>query len=250
MTLPRTTEALVRGRVKFRVGRIVYVAFSRDETMMGFGFPRTSEVLVADRAREVPDAARSDLRYHWVVVRLAAIDPEEMRDMVFDAWAMGVPKSVSARLRRAHVTVLDLETPQHGRVFIHLHPAQNAKGALVLGHGAGGGVAARDLVAVAEVAGGEGFGVALVEPPCVCGTALAFPARAGRRVDRRARSCCAGELGGLPMIIGAAPPAPGSPAARRRTPARPACSAWRSRSSHPRARAARARRAARASSTP
>ena len=40
MTLPRTTEALVAGRVKFRVGRIVYVAFSRDETVMGFGFPK------------------------------------------------------------------------------------------------------------------------------------------------------------------------------------------------------------------
>ena len=38
-TLPRTTEAFVRGRVKFRVGMITNFAFSRDETMMGFGFP-------------------------------------------------------------------------------------------------------------------------------------------------------------------------------------------------------------------
>ena len=36
--LPRSYEALVRGRVKFQVGRIVYLAFSRDETMMGFAF--------------------------------------------------------------------------------------------------------------------------------------------------------------------------------------------------------------------
>jgi hypothetical protein len=42
MQLPRTTEALVQDRVKFRVGRMVYVAFSRDETVMGFGFPRRS----------------------------------------------------------------------------------------------------------------------------------------------------------------------------------------------------------------
>ena len=40
LTLPRTTEALVRDRVKFRVGRIVYLAFSRDETIMGFAFPK------------------------------------------------------------------------------------------------------------------------------------------------------------------------------------------------------------------
>jgi uncharacterized protein len=60
--------------------------------------------------------------------------------------------------------VLELETP-HGPARVHLHPAQNAKGALVLGHGAGGGVTARDLVAVTEVAGGEGFSVALVEQP-------------------------------------------------------------------------------------
>jgi len=40
MTLPRTTEGLVAGRVKFRVGRIVYLSFSRDETVMGFAFPK------------------------------------------------------------------------------------------------------------------------------------------------------------------------------------------------------------------
>jgi hypothetical protein len=46
--LPRSYEALVRDRVKFRVGRIVYAASSRDETIMGFGFPRDErEALVA-----------------------------------------------------------------------------------------------------------------------------------------------------------------------------------------------------------
>jgi hypothetical protein len=40
LRLPRTTEVLVRDRVKFRVGRIVYLAFSRDEAVMGFGFPK------------------------------------------------------------------------------------------------------------------------------------------------------------------------------------------------------------------
>jgi hypothetical protein len=38
--LPRTQEALVQDRVKFRVGRIVSLFFSRDETLMGFAFPK------------------------------------------------------------------------------------------------------------------------------------------------------------------------------------------------------------------
>jgi len=100
MTLPRTTEAFVRGRVKFRVGRIVYLAFSRDETLMGFGFPRDERVwLVGTEPEKFLMPRESDLRYNWVVVRLAAIDAEEMRGLVVDAWAMVVPKSVSAPYR-------------------------------------------------------------------------------------------------------------------------------------------------------
>jgi hypothetical protein len=95
--LPRTTEAVVRGRVKFRVGRIVYVAFSGDETEMGFAFPKEERVWLVGTEPEkfrMPD--QSDLRYNWVVVRLAAIDAAEMRELVFDAWRMVVPKSVAA----------------------------------------------------------------------------------------------------------------------------------------------------------
>ena len=100
MTLPRTTEAFVRGRVKFRVGRIVYVAFSRDETLMGFGFPKEErDWLVGTEPEKFLMPRESDLRYNWVVVRLAAIDAEEMRGLVIDAWAMVVPKSVSAPYR-------------------------------------------------------------------------------------------------------------------------------------------------------
>jgi hypothetical protein len=100
MTLPRTTEGLVRGRVKFRVGRIVYVAFSRDETLMGFGFPKDErDWLVGTEPEKFLMPRDSDLRYNWVVVRLAAIDAEEMRGLVIDAWAMCMPKSVSAPYR-------------------------------------------------------------------------------------------------------------------------------------------------------
>jgi hypothetical protein len=97
LTLPRTTEALVRGRVKFRVGRIVYLSFARDETLMGFAFPKDErEWLVGTEPDKFLMPRPSDLRYNWAVVRLAAIDAEEMRGLVIDAWSMVVPKSVSA----------------------------------------------------------------------------------------------------------------------------------------------------------
>jgi hypothetical protein len=97
MTLPRTTEALVRDRVKFRVGRIVYLAFSRDETEMGFGFPKEErEALVASEPEKFMMPSASDLRYNWVDVRLAAIDATEMRELVLDAWRIAVPKRVAS----------------------------------------------------------------------------------------------------------------------------------------------------------
>jgi hypothetical protein len=96
LSLPRTYEALVRDRVKFRVGRIVYLAFSRDETLMGFAFPKEErEALVASEPEKFLLPRTSDLRYNWVVVRLAAIDDVEMREIVLDAWRMVVPKRVA-----------------------------------------------------------------------------------------------------------------------------------------------------------
>ncbi len=100
LTLPRSYEALVRDRVKFRVGRIVYLAFSRDETFMGFGFPKEErEALVESEPDKFLMPKASDLRYNWVVVRLDAIDVDEMRELVLDAWRMAVPKGVA----RAHL---------------------------------------------------------------------------------------------------------------------------------------------------
>ena len=97
LTLPRTYEALVRGRIKFKVGRIVYVAFSHDETLMGFGFPKEEREWIVEAEPDKFMLPRpSDMRYSWLVVRLAAIDDEEMRDLVLDAWRMCVPRKVSA----------------------------------------------------------------------------------------------------------------------------------------------------------
>ena len=101
--LPRTTEALVRGRVKYRVGRIVYLAFSSDETEMGFAFPKEwRPALVATEPEKFRLPSASDLRYNWAVVRLAAIDAAEMRELVLDAWAMVVPKRVAAAYAEQH----------------------------------------------------------------------------------------------------------------------------------------------------
>jgi hypothetical protein len=95
--LPRSYEALVRDRVKFRVGRIVYLAFSRDEQIMGFAFPKDERsALVASEPDKFEMPSPSDLRYHWVHVRLAAVDEAEMEELVLDAWRMVVPKSVAA----------------------------------------------------------------------------------------------------------------------------------------------------------
>jgi hypothetical protein len=97
LTLPRSTEAFVRGRVKFRVGRIVWLAFSRDETLLGFAFPKEwRDALIETEPHKYMLPRESDLRYNWVVVRLAAIDAEEMRELVIDAWAFVVPMSVAA----------------------------------------------------------------------------------------------------------------------------------------------------------
>ena len=94
--LPRSTEAVVRRRLKFRVGRIVYLAFSADETVMGFAFPREwRDVLVGSDPIKFSLPSQTDLRYNWVHVRLATIDETEMRELVLDAWRMVVPKSVA-----------------------------------------------------------------------------------------------------------------------------------------------------------
>jgi hypothetical protein len=97
LRLPRSYEALVRDRVKFRVGRIVYLAFSRDEAVMGFAFPKDERVALVESApTKFLMPCQSDLRYNWVRVRLDAIDQPEMRELVIDAWTMVVPKGVAA----------------------------------------------------------------------------------------------------------------------------------------------------------
>jgi hypothetical protein len=96
-TLPRSYEVVVYGRVKFRVGSLVYVALSRDETIMGFAFPKELRASLVDSDPDkflLPDS--SDLRFNWVCVRLDAIDHNELSALVISAWRMCVPKKVYA----------------------------------------------------------------------------------------------------------------------------------------------------------
>jgi hypothetical protein len=102
-TLPRAYEVVVHDRVKFRVGQIVFVAFSRDETIMGFGFPREErEALIESAPGTFLLSRPSNARYRWVEARMDAIDDDEMRELVLDAWCMCVPKRVAAEHLSEH----------------------------------------------------------------------------------------------------------------------------------------------------
>ena len=122
-----------------------------------------------------------------------------------------VPRSHPPQVPRREVTsraettvpMLEIETP-HGQANVYLHFADRPRAALVLGHGAAGGVSAPDLVAVTDVACSEGFTVALVEQPYrVAGRRSPAPARhldaAWTAVVDHLR---VGELQGLPIVVG------------------------------------------------
>jgi hypothetical protein len=91
--LPRSYEVEVRGRWKFRVGQIVYVAFSRDEQAMGFGYPKDArDGLIASAPDTFFLPPTSDLRFQWVCAHLRSLGAHEMRELVLDAWRMCTPK--------------------------------------------------------------------------------------------------------------------------------------------------------------
>ncbi len=96
LSLPRTTEHLIHDRVKFRVRQLVYVAFSRDEEVMGFAFRKEErQALVDSEPEKFLMPSPGDLRFNWVEVRAASLDVEEMTELVTDAWTMVVPKGVA-----------------------------------------------------------------------------------------------------------------------------------------------------------
>ncbi|TFV76778.1 MmcQ/YjbR family DNA-binding protein [Blastococcus sp. CT_GayMR19] len=101
--LERSYQVYGHGRLKFRVGQIVYVAFSLDGSVMGFAFPKEERAaLVLSEPHKFQLPAASDLRFNWVHAHLAALDPTEARELVVDAWRMVVPKKVSAAYDLVH----------------------------------------------------------------------------------------------------------------------------------------------------
>lgn len=101
--LERSYPVYVRGRLKFRVGQLVYVAFSLDERVMGFGFPKDERAaLVGGDPQKFSMPSESDLRFHWVHADLQALEPAEARELVVDAWRMVVPQKLSRAYDLAH----------------------------------------------------------------------------------------------------------------------------------------------------
>ncbi|MFJ7591577.1 MmcQ/YjbR family DNA-binding protein [Streptomyces sp. NPDC097617] len=100
LSLPRTQEHLIRDRVKFRIGGIVYLALSRDESELGFAFPKEERAaLVAAEPAKFFLPRASDLRFNWVESHLGALGQDELTELVTEAWRMVVP----AKVARAHL---------------------------------------------------------------------------------------------------------------------------------------------------
>jgi hypothetical protein len=93
---PRSYEVVVRDRIKFRVGQIVWLAFSRDETVMGFAFPKEERAMLVETHPDkfMLPRRESDMRFNWVEARMDALDVGEMQELVYDAWRMVVPKKL------------------------------------------------------------------------------------------------------------------------------------------------------------
>ena len=101
--LERSYRVYVRGMLKFRVGQLVYVAFSRDESVMGFAFPKEERAaLVGGDPRKFQMPAASDMRFNWVHADLASLEPSEARELVLDAWRMVVPDKVARAFDMTH----------------------------------------------------------------------------------------------------------------------------------------------------
>jgi hypothetical protein len=104
--LPRSYEVVVRGRLKFRVGQIVWLSFSHDQEVIGFSFPKElREALVEAEPEKYHLPTGSDLRFNWVHARLAALGRRELRELVVDAWATVVPQYVARAYAESHPEV-------------------------------------------------------------------------------------------------------------------------------------------------
>lgn len=131
LALPRTFEQQVRGRWKLKVKQIVYVAFSRDEEAMGFGFPRAERNgLVASDPDMFFLPPASDLRYQWVCCHLPRLGQDEMRELVVDAWRKCTPKmlhELPELPEPAAAAWIAVEAREWGELRPLLHPSVSWK---------------------------------------------------------------------------------------------------------------------------
>jgi hypothetical protein len=101
-SLPRSYEAIVRDRVKFRVGQIVWLAFSQDEKTMGIAFPRTErDALIAEHPNVFFLPRPSELRYNWIELNLANFAPTSLEVFLIDGWSLAVPQKIGTAERSA-----------------------------------------------------------------------------------------------------------------------------------------------------
>src|SRR5690606_17025561 len=96
LSLPRAYEALVRGRVRFRVQSLVFASGSKDATLLGLGFPKGErDALLEAEPHTLLMPEPEDMRHHCPRVRLDARDEDELAEIVFHAWRMVVPKGLA-----------------------------------------------------------------------------------------------------------------------------------------------------------
>lgn len=91
--LPGAREGMVRGRLKWRVGTIVFAAYTHDKTQLGVAFPREERdaALRADPLVFRPPR-RVDERYNWIEVAVEPVSPDVMAELVVDGWMMAAPR--------------------------------------------------------------------------------------------------------------------------------------------------------------
>jgi hypothetical protein len=95
-TLPRSYEVFVRGQTKFRVGQIVWLTLSEDGQRIECAFPKEiRQAAVEAEPNKFQLPSDRDMRFNWIHVRLEAIDADQMRDLVEEAWSRTVPLYVA-----------------------------------------------------------------------------------------------------------------------------------------------------------
>ncbi|WP_225992929.1 MmcQ/YjbR family DNA-binding protein [Actinomadura rudentiformis] len=97
LSLPGAQEKPAWGQVTFRVTKGIFASLSDDETSMGFRFPKDERTeMIAAEPRKFFVQPGHDDRYNWLRVHLAALDDDELRDIIVDSWRQLASKRLVA----------------------------------------------------------------------------------------------------------------------------------------------------------